>query len=250
MKKSKNIKAIIVSVVIHVLILLGFFWVKLKNDIPEQEFGGIAIEFIDEISPVVQIAKNSNPVSEKEQKELTELDNAEEIAKQNLLLQEQKTIELQRKKEEERKKKKKKLTNILDNLDEESKEKVDTKDVSPDKLDINSNVFSYDGDFKKTTAFAKNGNGKQTGFFLGKRAPLKQMKPPYKCKGSAVVVVEIVVSPNGKTLHVLAGVEGSNYTEDCFRKEAHKAALNTQWTPNPNAKHNERGFVVYHFNTI
>jgi outer membrane biosynthesis protein TonB len=253
MERNPNkIKALIVSIVLHLAALLMFFYVRL-NDVPqEQEFGGISVAFVDEISNQPELSQEVvqsavQPTSAKE----TETTSEEE----KMLLAEQKTIDLAKKKkeEEERKKKEKqkRLNNILNSLDDSTTvAETEVKNISPDKLDVKSSVNAHSGDFNKTKAFAKNGKGKSTGFFLGDRRPLKQSRPPYKCEGSAVVVVEIVVSPNGKTLFVRAGVEGSNYPSDCFRKEAAKAAKETSWTPNPKAKNNERGYVVYHFKTI
>ncbi|MCT4664418.1 MAG: hypothetical protein N4A45_04190 [Flavobacteriales bacterium] len=246
-KKNKYI-AWIFTVLVHSLVLMTFWWFTFEKEVHEEQFGGIAVEFVGTPEKSKHHAKPdeiADDLSNKSQKVTQPQETSPD--KQKILSAEE-TIALEKKKKEEKRKKEQEKNNKL--FDDIEFTNDTQKSVSPDKVNVLSGAVGHNGDQEKSANFAKTGKGNNSGFFVGNRKPISNSRPPYKCQGNAVIVVEIVVSPNGKTVFARAGIEGSKYHSDCFRKEAYNAAMNTQWTANPKAKGNERGFIVYHFNTI
>ena len=71
--------------------------------------------------------------------------------------------------------------------------------------------------------------------------------PVYKCKGSAVVVLEIIVNRNGYIISALPVKTESNYQDDCFLDAAQKSARVTRFNADTKAPEKQKGTITYNF---
>ena len=87
---------------------------------------------------------------------------------------------------------------------------------------------------------------------MGGRNALAKPKPKYICDEDGRVVVRVYVDRNGKVLNAIAGDAitngpASTTSADCLLSKAKEAALKTTWQPDPNAKEQQIGYIIYNF---
>lgn len=78
-------------------------------------------------------------------------------------------------------------------------------------------------------------------------ATIKLKEPEYICNEEGKVVVEIIVDRSGKVIEANPGIEGTTNKADCLLEQAKNAALNTTWTPDPEAPERQVGKIIYDF---
>ena len=70
---------------------------------------------------------------------------------------------------------------------------------------------------------------------------------PHECNEEGVVVVKIVVDPNGNVISADPGVKGSTNVDNCLLGPAKKTAMSFKWFPDESAPKKQIGFVVIQF---
>jgi hypothetical protein len=71
--------------------------------------------------------------------------------------------------------------------------------------------------------------------------------PVYKCQGSGMVEVGIVVDQKGRVVHAEIKQSGSGATETCLAEAAREAALRTRFNTDYQADNRQVGSITYHF---
>jgi TonB family protein len=92
------------------------------------------------------------------------------------------------------------------------------------------------------------GTGKGSGisFSLEGRNVLFLKKPEYNYQSEGKVVVEITVDKTGAVTRAVPGAKGSTTLDDYLLQVAKKAALESKFTPKPDATI-QKGTITYHF---
>jgi len=84
-------------------------------------------------------------------------------------------------------------------------------------------------------------------YSLENRYHLRLPVPVYKCEGSGLVEVSIVVDQKGRVVHAEAGQPGATSNEICLAEAAKKAALRTRFNTDYQAATRQAGTITYHF---
>lgn len=279
--KHEQNSAKITTLITLVLVLLLFVVGTNYMDPPEEY--GVAINFgnssvgAGEVQPVkpIQTKKNSKTVEELKEVESTNdkiapsksiskaedvmtAETAEAVAVKKakadaklkadadfkeLMRKEAEEKALEAKKAHEKQLKKEKLDALIGgvkNAEGAPKQGEGPGDGIGDKGDLNGNPYApYKG-------IPGSGTG-GVGYGLNGRG-----KPSFKlfegCENEyAVIVVDIVVNPNGKVIEATAGVKGSDYATACLKSQAKKIAMSYKWPANSNAPSRQFGKVVINF---
>ena len=92
------------------------------------------------------------------------------------------------------------------------------------------------------------GTGSGSGYSLGNRKALNKPQPDNPCGNeSGRVAVQVKVDRNGNTVSVTVGVQGTTTPNSCLKEQARKAAMETKWSPDPNASEIQVGKIIYTF---
>ena len=246
--KNKR-KAIIGTVLFHIVLLLCLIFMGLTYQIPPPIEEGITINFgyqdfgsgsdqteqiveQQEISP--QETVNNNPV-------------VEDISTQEIEETPTTKIKEQLEKPEEVKK-----------IEEKKPEPVvNTKALYPGKKQNNSNSQgireghgdqgSQYGD-PNSNAYTDGGIGtKGIAYQLGGRTIAEIKKPNYDSQQQGKVVVTIRVDRNGKVISATPGAKGSTTTNSYLYSKAKEAALKTTFEANTIAPEIQVGTIIYNF---
>jgi protein TonB len=107
------------------------------------------------------------------------------------------------------------------------------------------------GDRKSQSREGQGGPG-DGNYRLGGRNALNKVKPPYDCPEEGRVVVKVYVDRSGKVVRAVPGEAidngpASTTSASCLYNEAKNAALKTTWQPDPKAKEQQMGYIVYNF---
>lgn len=253
MKGKRKSKALILSVSIHALLLLVFYYTTLHTaKKPETEYGAIAVNFTNITTAVPQAVTPTQlkkVKAEKPTEKVLTQDNGNPAI--------EKTKE--EKKEEEKPKEKKDeyadlTNNLFDNIEvseTKSSEQAQT-DVVPETVQLD-NIRQMGGtsasDEQNLNAFLQSaGKGQYggSGYFLHGRGLGKLVKPKYTSDKEGYVVVEIHVDENGKTVYARSGVKGTTLTDPKILENTQKAALNTTWSTKLGVKR-QVGYIIYNF---
>jgi len=253
MEGKRNYKALTISLAIHGLLLLVFYFTTLHTaKQPETEYGAIAVNFSN-ITTTVPKAVTPSP--------LKKVEAVKPVKK--MLTQDNDNISVNDNKEEEEKEEEKPkevkdqyadlTNNLFDNIDVNDNTSEQTKnDVVPDILPID-NIKQIGGtsasDEQNLNAFLQSaGKGQYggSGYFLNGRGLGKLVKPKYASDKEGYVVVEIHVDENGKTIYARSGVKGTTLTDPKILENTQKAALNTTWSTKLGVKR-QVGYIIYNF---
>ncbi len=267
-----------ITVLITLLLILLFFVVGTNYIDPPEEYG-VAINFgnssvgAGEVQPIkpIQTKINRETIEELIQAENTvnettssepankvedviTAENLESIAVKKakskadsklkaLKIKEAEEKALRAKKEHEERLKKEKLDALIGgvkNADGAPKQGEGPGDGIGDKGDLNGNPYApYNGIPGSGTGgvgYGLNGRGKPS-FTLYEG-----------CENEyAVIVVDIIVNPNGDVIEATSGVKGSDYATSCLKSQAKKIAMSYKWPANDKAPSRQYGKVVVNF---
>lgn len=92
-----------------------------------------------------------------------------------------------------------------------------------------------------------NGFGHGSEYSLKGRKAISKTIPKYICNEEGIIVVDVTVDQNGKTISATAGVKGTTNTASCLLEQAKIAALNTKWSADSNAAAKQVGKIIYNF---
>jgi hypothetical protein len=84
-------------------------------------------------------------------------------------------------------------------------------------------------------------------YSLKNRYHLRLPVPVYKCEGSGLIEVSIVVDQNGRVLHADVDQQGAGLNEVCLSEAAKRAALRTRFNADYKAATRQVGTITYHF---
>lgn len=263
-ERQNKRKAIIGAILLHILILVGFYFLKLDYS-KKIENRGIAINlgYVTDMdaSNVQSVVSKTNTVkSVPAQKKQSIKEKLPDIADVDVVTQDNvETIAVDKSKEahvetEEVIKEDTPVELVPEEqvLDENLKDLIDILGRPGDKTstgDNNSEVPSGNPDGQKNGDQNSKilGSGTQkNGYDLGNRRALNTPNPNYDCNEIGVVVVRVWVNAEGVTIKAEAGVRGSTETSACLVREAKDAALRTLWAPDPEAQ-TQIGTITYNF---
>ncbi len=105
-----------------------------------------------------------------------------------------------------------------------------------------------DGDPYVTSYYGSPGSGSATGGYgLNGRSLVNKGKVKQDCNQAGIVVVKIIVGPNGKVVSATPGVKGTTNNSPCLLAPARKTAFMHKWNLDANAPSQQVGFVVVNF---
>jgi protein TonB len=127
------------------------------------------------------------------------------------------------------------LSDLFDNQNKQS-EGDDQKEGIKGKRDGKPNSPNFSN---------PDGLGSQgEGYYLNGRKNLNAPKR-YPCQAQGKVVVQIWVTPEGKTTRAEPGKRGSTTTDDCLLKIAKESAMETQWSSDLSVDDLQVGYIVF-----
>ena len=262
-------KSMAITLVLHVMILLLFFYVGLSYLDPPPE-NGIAVNFgtmdagSENVQPKEKIKtapKQTRPEPVKAQKaEIKEEVVSQDIEEAPVIKKEEKkdvikeVVKVVSKKEPKKEVKKKPdpkpdqstsdaLSSLINGPKSDGVDKAgEGDDQSPgDKGDPNGdpNSKSYYGNGK-----GLDGDGN---YLLGGRKALNKKKFVQDCNEAGTVVVSIEVDRNGKVINATPGVRGTTNNSKCLLEPAKRAALATKFNKDAKAPSKQIGKIIYRF---
>ena len=262
-------KSMAITLVLHVMILLLFFYVGLSYLDPPPE-NGIAVNFgtmdagSENVQPKEKIKtapKQTRPEPVKAQKaEIKEEVVSQDIEEAPVIKKEEKkdvikeVVKVVSKKEPKKEVKKKPdpkpdqstsdaLSSLINGPKYDGVDKAgEGDDQSPgDKGDPTGdpNSKSYYGNGK-----GLDGDGN---YLLGGRKALSKKKFVQDCNEAGTVVVSIEVDRNGKVINATPGVRGTTNNSKCLLEPAKRAALATKFNKDAKAPSKQIGKIIYRF---
>lgn len=84
-------------------------------------------------------------------------------------------------------------------------------------------------------------------YSLENRYHLQLPVPVYKCEGSGLIEVGIVVDQRGRVIHAEVDQQGGSLNEICLAEAAKNAALRTRFNIDYKAATRQAGTITYHF---
>ena len=262
-------KSMAITLVLHVMILLLFFYVGLSYLDPPPE-NGIAVNFgtmdagSENVQPKEKIKtapKQTRPEPVKAQKaEIKEEVVSQDTEEAPVIKKEEKkdvikeVVKVVSKKEPKKEVKKKPdpkpdqstsdaLSSLINGPKYDGVDKAGEGDdqTSGDKGDPNGdpNSKSYYGNGK-----GLDGDGN---YLLGGRKALSKKKFVQDCNEAGTVVVSIEVDRNGKVINATPGVRGTTNNSKCLLEPAKRAALATKFNKDAKAPSKQIGKIIYRF---
>jgi hypothetical protein len=129
-----------------------------------------------------------------------------------------------------------------------------TTNASTDLLSNNNNLNTNDGSFISNGFYRipETGGKISSGYvvedyLLGNRLAISKPVPKKNCNESGIVIVEVVVDRNGKTIEARTGIKGTTNMASCLLDEARIAAMNTRWDTRSSAPEKQIGKIIYNF---
>jgi protein TonB len=262
-------KSMAITLVLHVMILLLFFYVGLSYLDPPPE-NGIAVNFgtMDAGSENVQPKEKIKTAPKQTRPEPVKAQKAE--IKEEVVSQD--TEEAPVIKKEKKKDVIKELVKVVSK--KEPKKEVKKKpDPKPDQStsDALSSLINGpksdgvdkagEGDDQKPgdkgdptgdpNSKSYYGNGKgldgDGNYLLGGRKALYKKKFVQDCNEAGTVVVSIEVDRNGKVINATPGVRGTTNNSKCLLEPAKRAALATKFNKDAEAPSKQIGKIIYRF---
>ena len=262
-------KSMAITLVLHVMILLLFFYVGLSYLDPPPE-NGIAVNFgtMDAGSENVQPKEKIKTAPKQTRPEPVKAQKAE--IKEEVVSQD--TEEAPVIKKEEKKDVIKEVVKVVSKKEpkKEVKKKPDPKpdQSTSDALSSLINGPKYDGVDKagegddqspgdkgdptgdpNSKSYYGNGKGLDGdgNYLLGGRKALYKKKFVQDCNEAGTVVVSIEVDRNGKVINATPGVRGTTNNSKCLLEPAKRAALATKFNKDAKAPSKQIGKIIYRF---
>ena len=247
--KNKNgkKKALMGTIMFHLLLLLCFVFMGLKYQNPPPAEEGIAINFgFDDFGSGEEEPSISEPIETKvDPVQSTDNISTQDVEDVSVVKNEPKentTIakEVPEKKEEE---KEEKIVNTKALYTGKKENNTTSQGVSNGE----GNQGSENGNPDANT-YSGGGNGYDgIAFNLGGRTISEVKKPVYNSQAEGKVVVTIRVNKNGKVISANPGAKGSTTTNSYLYARAKEAALKTTFKPKSDAPDVQIGTIIYHF---
>lgn len=246
-KNKGKKKALMGTIMFHLLLLLCFIFMGLKYQNPPPAEEGIAINFgFDDFG-----SGDTEPsISEPTETKVVLVESTDDISTQDV-----EEVSVVKEKPKETTIKPTETTEVTEDKKEEKV--VNTKALYSGKKENNSTsqgVSSGDGNQGSengnpdANSYTGGGNGYDgIAFNLGGRTISEVKKPIYDSQAQGKVVVTIRVNQNGKVISANPGAKGSTTTNAYLYSKAKEAALKTTFKPKADAPNVQIGTIIYHF---
>jgi len=246
-KNKGKKKALMGTIMFHLLLLLCFIFMGLKYQNPPPAEEGIAINFgFDDFG-----SGDTEPsISEPTETKVVPVESTDDISTQDV-----EEVAVVKEKPKEITIKPIETSEVTEDKKEEKV--VNTKALYPGKKENNSTsqgVSSGDGNQGSengnpdANSYTGGGNGYDgIAFSLGGRTISEVKKPIYDSQAQGKVVVTIRVNQNGKVISANPGAKGSTTTNAYLYSKAKEAALKTTFKPKADAPNVQIGTIIYHF---
>lgn len=261
-------RGLIVSLTIHAVLLVLFFFFGLKYIIPPPE-EGMVINFGTTETGLGNVESEPMQSTEEVQVPVEEVtppppsETTPVVAEEEVVTQEteeeiafKKEKEAKEKAETERKQQEERKRQEEQRLRDEQKKRMDElfakakagegKGGGEGNTKPGGNQGSLDGQ-PNVPHGGKGGSGSGVSFDLGGR---KMVTPPRVVDNSqetGKVVVDITVDKYGKVVQATAGARGSTTTSSHLYRLAREAALDTKFNANPDAQVQQKGTMTFVF---
>lgn len=269
-QRDKNrISGIVGTILFHLLILAAFIFFGLTTPLPLPGEEGVEVnlgnfsEGMGEVQrPVIsESATPPPPQPQKPPEEVVEEENITQDIEEAPMLE----PEVTEKKEEKDEVPEEPIEEeIEEEVVEEPKKEPEKPKVDPRALytgkkeqgteTSNEGITGKPGDQGMPTGTPEpktytgpGGEGEGVSYSLGGRGALRLPKPEYKSKEQGKVVVDIWVDKTGRVVRAEAGAKGTNISDLELREQARQAALQSTFSPDPNAPDLQRGTITYNF---
>lgn len=246
-KKNGKKKALMGTIMFHLLLLLCFVFMGLKYQNPPPSEEGIAINFgFDDFGSGEEEPNISEPTDTKvDPIESTDNINTQDLEDVSIVKDEPKeTTTVAKEIPEEKKEDKEEKTINTKALYKGKKENISTSQGISNGV---GNQGSENGN-PDANNYSGGGNGYDgIAFNLGGRTISKVKKPIYDSQAQGKVVVSIRVNKNGKVISANPGAKGSTTTNTYLYARAKEAALKTTFKAKLDAPDVQIGTIIYHF---
>ncbi|MDP4266560.1 MAG: hypothetical protein Q8880_03915 [Bacteroidota bacterium] len=278
-----RIKAIIASVVFHIILIALFFLITIVTPIPPfPDAGGSGLEINygtsdDGMGDIQPDESSPKPIAVKP----AEMNDDEVITQEK---EETTSIDV---KKDNKKKKTDKIPDVkTEKIVQAATPLVDTKSLYSKKKNTgNEGETGKSGDqgkiygdrYVKTHGNGGSGGGNGTGFGngngngigngngtgigignkKGKSSPISYTlkgrksrelpKPPNTFKEGGIIVVDITVDRKGNVIKAIPGGRGTTSTNETLYSIAKRAAMQAKFDPNPDAAEEQKGTITYNF---
>lgn len=265
-KKHKR-EGLVGTIVFHLALLLLFIFAGLKYPDPRPEQGvvvdfgtsdagtgqtqptevGAADNVVPEPRPDNTTPTETAPSETVDEDVLTDTDETVELPETQEQTTE-KTEENEKPKEEPEETKEEEERKISDQLSGAlEKFKKSDKSGGSEGDDDDAAGDKGDPDGSRSSNYTGGTGGKGSGNYdLGGRSATKRPIPEGCGNEEGTVVIEVQVNREGKTIRAQQG-RGTTASDNCLIEAAKQAALNTKWSPDPNAPHTQQGKITYKF---
>lgn len=262
-------KALIITAIVHVLMLVGVFLLGIKYLDPPPLSGVIVAFGVDEdaagtpeynAEQEVQIQTSS---AEQYQEEIPEEVLSTQQQDSPLEVKKQETPKEEKPIKEKPKKETKKTT------DQKTQTKVEKKaPEAPKPSDATAkalaNILSNGTDQSKgngqgsgykgspdgsmtSSNYGVSGSGGDGNYRLAGRSAISKPKPEYSGKDQGTVKVKIQVDRQGNVISAKCSIQGTEVTDPVLIRNAENAAKATKWTANPSGEPVQEGYIIYNF---
>ena len=252
-------RALLVTILVHLLVVFAFYSFGLKYMDPKIE-EGIAIEFgYAEEGTGEEITQTQEILTEIPEEVILEtevsaseaqLDVSEDVVNQDLddapsISAEEETKQIEEPQAVQADEKKPQASNELQQalsslFQSDEAKSSGTTDVEAAQGDESG---SLQGDQE-----AVGGEGNfSDGYELGDRQAIVKPKPNYACNETGRVVIRVWVNADGQTYKSVLDLKNTTDTSPCLVKEAKSAALKTTWLADANAMPTQIGYIIYNF---
>jgi protein TonB len=278
-------KGLIATIVVHIAMLIAFIFLGLGYMEPKPEEGiAINLGFMDfgmNINPEPAQSNTAEVAPPPTESTPPPVETpTEEIAEEVVTQEQVETVNINNKedtpKEEEPKKEDPKKEETEKPVESPTKEEVkpveaevkETVKPEPPKPDTKvnnalNNLFDNQGTQSagddKEEGIKGKANGKPNspnfsnpdglgsqgeGYYLNGRKNINAPKR-YPCQSQGKVVVQIWVTPEGKTTRAEPGKRGSTTTDECLLKIAKESAMETKWSADIHVSDLQVGYIVF-----
>ncbi|MDD4820502.1 MAG: TonB family protein [Flavobacteriales bacterium] len=261
-------KAIITTVTVHALMLVGIFLLGVKYLDPPPLSGVIVAFGVDEDAAADPAY---NPEQEVQIQTSTPQTSQQVEVPEEMLVTQTEDSPLEVKKQE--KPTEKPVKEKPKKAPEKPAEKVAEKEVkkAPEAPKPSSatatalaNILSNGSDQSKgngqgtgykgspdgsmsSSNYGVSGSGGDGNYRLAGRSAISKPKPEYSGKDQGTVKVKIQVDRQGNVISAKYTMQGTEVTDPVLLRNAENAAKATKWTANPSGEPVQEGYIIYNF---
>ena len=254
LKKDKR-NSFILSVILHIVLFIIFYFNGLKMIIPAPEHGmlinfgtddqgygevqpeqtGEVQELVEEVVPIPETQQTD--VDPNEEDVLTSNDpNPVEVPKEKVTQKQQQVVDKPKEIDP-------KLKETLNNaFNKSSKTSGGSEGNDPGKTGDKGEQWGV----KDAGAYSGKGDGKGYSYSLNGRGPKAIPLPIDNSQEEGNVVVDIIVDRAGNVVSARPGGKGTTAPSSLYEK-ARVAAMKAKFTPNPDAPEQQSGQITYKF---